>query len=59
LGRKVPKDFKAVYAGNQTYLIAGGQEKPKNENKKVQASNKAFIFKQGNLLEILPMFVRR
>jgi hypothetical protein len=55
----VPKDFKAVYAGNQTYLIAGGQEKPKNENKKVQASNKAFIFKQGNLLEILPMFVRR
>jgi len=59
LGRKVPRDFKSVYAGNQTYLIAGGQEKTKQDNKKSKASQKAFIFKQGNLQEVLPMFTAR
>ncbi len=54
LAEKVPKNFKSVFIGNETFFIAGGFDA-----KLGKSSKRAFLLTRGKITEILEMIKAR
>ena len=50
----MPKNFKSVFIGNETFLIAGGFD-----HKQGKSSKRAFTLQRGRIQEIMEMYKSR
>jgi len=54
LAEKMPKNFKAIFIGNETFIIAGGFD-----NKIGKTSKKVYTMNKGKIQETIEMYKAR